>query len=255
MEVFQDYAHYYNLFYQHKEYIKEAQTISTLLQMYGTNRINSILNLGCGTGKHDIQLSKMGYEIVGVDMSCQMISEAVKNSNAENCNIPFMISDIREFDPQKQFDAVTSLFHVISYQNHNLDVTKTFSTAYKALKNNGIFLFDVWYGPGVLTDRPAVRVRKAEDETHTLYRIAEPCIHANENIVDVNYEILAISKSTGIVKQMKELHKMRYFFKPELEFYLNQSGFRLITCVDCNTLETPDFNSWTAYFVAQKREE
>ena len=54
MEVFQDYAYYYNTFYQDKDYEKEAKQIDVLLKKYGEN-IQTIINYGCGTGKHDIE--------------------------------------------------------------------------------------------------------------------------------------------------------------------------------------------------------
>lgn len=117
MEVFEDYAYYYNAFYQDKDYKAEAKQIDLLLQKYGQN-IKKIINYGCGTGRHDIELSKLGYLCTGIDLS------------------PLMID-------------------------------------------------------------------------------------------------------------------MRYFFWPELEYYLKQTGFELIDHVDCSTLSETDFTSWTSYFVAK----
>lgn len=61
MEIFQDYAYYYNSFYKDKDYNEEARQIDSLLKKYGAN-ICKIINYGCGTGRHDIELSKMGYQ-------------------------------------------------------------------------------------------------------------------------------------------------------------------------------------------------
>lgn len=60
METFQDYAYYYNAFYQDKDYKAEAAQIDGLLKKYGSN-ISAIINYDCGTGRHDIELFKMGY--------------------------------------------------------------------------------------------------------------------------------------------------------------------------------------------------
>lgn len=54
MEVFKDYAYYYNAFYQDKDYASESRQIDILLKRYGSN-IRKIINYGCGTGKHDIE--------------------------------------------------------------------------------------------------------------------------------------------------------------------------------------------------------
>ena len=62
MEVFQDYAYYYNAFYKDKDYQEEARQIDYILKRYN-KKIKSIINFGCGTGRHDIELSRLGYEV------------------------------------------------------------------------------------------------------------------------------------------------------------------------------------------------
>lgn len=250
MEVFQDYAYYYNAFYQEKDYATEAGQVDLLLKKYGCN-INKIINYGCGTGRHDIELAKMGYQCAGIDMSPLMIDIAEKNVKDENINIDFSVEDIRNYEPAGKYDAVISLFHVMSYQNSNEDILKAFVAARKALDKGGLFLFDVWYGPGVLSDKPAVRAKEVEDDNYKLIRIARPVMHDKSNIVNVCYEVLVIDKKSNETKTISEVHNMRYFFRPELEFYLKAAGFELIDNLDCQTLGETDYNSWTSYFVAR----
>lgn len=250
MEVFRDYAYYYNSFYKDKDYKAEAEQVNCLLRRYGEN-IAKIINYGCGTGRHDIALAQMGYNCTGIDMSPLMIDIARKNAESEKLCIDFSIEDIRSFEPQEQYDAVISLFHVMSYQNRNEDILSAFRSARKALRKGGLFLFDVWYGPGVLSDRPAVRVKEVEDEKNKLVRIARPVMHDKENVVDVCYEVFVFDKESGQTKVINEVHNMRYFFQPELEFYLKEAEFDLIDNLDCQTLGETDYDSWTSYFIAR----
>lgn len=250
MEVFQDYAYYYNSFYKDKDYSAEAKTIDFLLKKHNP-QIKNIINFGCGTGKHDIELVKLGYHCKGVDMSPLMIDIAKENTILSKSNIEFEAADIRCYETSDKYDAVISLFHVVSYQNSNQDVLNTFHSARKMLHSGGYFLFDVWYGPGVLSDKPCVRVKEIENKDNRLIRIAKPVMHDKENIVDVNYEVLIINKETSITHVINEIHSMRYFFKPELEMLLAESGFRLVENIDCQTLLETDYNSWTSYFVAK----
>lgn len=252
METFQDYAYYYNAFYKDKDYAKEARQIDEILKKYGKN-IHSVINYGCGTGKHDIELSRIGYSCTGIDLSETMIAIAKQNSKKEEKKIDFSVADIRKFEPEKKYDAVISLFHVMSYQNSNEDIRAAFQSARKALERDKVFLFDLWYGPGVLTDPPVVRVKEVEDDQYRLIRIARPVMYDERNIVDVNYEVLIIDKRTNITKTIKEVHSMRYFFRPELEILLQQAGFELMANIDCNTLEETDYNSWTSYFIAKAK--
>lgn len=250
MEIFQDYAYYYNAFYQDKDYAAEAKQVDTLLRKYGSN-VQKIINYGCGTGRHDIAFAKIGYQCTGIDMSSLMIDIAKENAKREKIDIGFSEADIRHYEPKESYDAVISLFHVMSYQNSNEDIVAAFQSARKALCQDGLFLFDVWYGPGVLSDKPAVRVKEVEDDKYKLIRIAKPSMHDKINVVDVCYEVLVIDKELKETKVINEVHNMRYFFRPELEFYLKKSGFQLIDNLDCTTLGEASYNSWTSYFIAK----
>ena len=252
MEVFQDYAYYYNAFYRDKDYAAESRQVDTLLKRYGRD-IRKIINYGCGTGRHDIELLKLGYECTGIDMSLLMIEIAKKNCEnvGGRVNGDFSVADIRTYESKAQYDAVISLFHVMSYQNSNDDIVAAFRSARKALKDGGVFLFDCWYGPGVLSDPPVVRVKEVEDDTYKLVRIARPVMHDRADVVDVCYEVLVTEKETGLTKTISETHHMRYFFRPELEYYLKEAGFELIDNLDCATLGETGYGSWTSYFVTK----
>lgn len=251
METFKDYAYYYNMFYQDKNYQKESEIVLELLKRSDLSG-NSILNMGCGTGRHDFCMEQMGYHMTGIDLSNEMISIADKIGKENQSNCVFEVADIREYRSRRKYDAVISLFHVMSYQNSNEDIIKAMQTAEEHLEKEGLFLFDVWYGPGVLTDRPCNRMKKVEDEKKSFIRFASPRMYPNENIVDVHYEVLVTDKVTAQTQRIEEDHYMRYFFKPEIELLLHIAGFELIQAVDCNTFKSPGFNSWTAYFVARK---
>lgn len=250
MEVFKDYAYYYNAFYKDKDYKAEARQVDYLLKKYG-NDIYKIINFGCGTGRHDMELVKLGYACKGIDMSSLMIEIARMNAQNEGFEIDFEVEDICNYEPDNRYDTVISLFHVMSYQNKNTEILAAFRNARKALDYGGLFVFDAWYGPGVLSDKPVVRVKEVEDSKNRLIRIARPVMHEKENVVDVNYEVLIINKETNKVQTINEVHNMRYFFKPEIEKLLNDAGFELVDLLDCNTLGATSFDSWTSYFIAK----
>lgn len=250
METFQDYAYYYNAFYRDKDYAMEARQVDELIKKYG-NRVQTVINYGCGTGKHDVELSKLGYSCTGIDLSQTMIEVAKQNSKEIVNQIDFSVADIRTYEPSKKYDAVISLFHVMSYQNSNEDILAAFQSARKALNKGGTFLFDVWYGSGVLSDKPEVRVKEVEDNKYKLIRIARPVMHDKTNVVDVCYEVLVIDKESNETKTIREVHNMRYFFRPEIEYFLQETGFELVDSLDCQTLDKTNFDSWTSYFVAK----
>jgi SAM-dependent methyltransferase len=254
MTVFGNYSSYYDLLYRDKDYVGEAQFIHNLIQTHAPDSKN-ILELGCGTGNHATLLAKNGYNLHGVDLSQEMLNFA--NKRLSQCpqelaaKLQFTQGDIRQVRLNKKFDVVLSLFHVISYQTTNEDLLAAFTTAKSHLKPGGIFVFDVWYGPAVLTEPPAVRVKRLEDELIQVTRIAEPIIYPNENLVDVNYHVFIKNKNSGAVDELRETHTMRYLFKSEIEFLLSGVQIQLIDCQEWLTNQQPGLNTWGIYFVVR----
>jgi hypothetical protein len=118
-----------------------------------------------------------------------------------------------------------------------------FKTAAKHLKQNGVFIFDFWYGPGVLTDPPSVRQKRLENKDIEVLRIAEPTMYPNENVVDVNYCVQIKQKGSGKVSELNETHKMRYLFIPEI-LQFSSKWFTLKTNFAWMKDSTPDFTDW-----------
>jgi len=252
MNIFGNYSKYYNLLYRDKDYAGEVEHVHSLIQKYNP-RAKSVLDLGCGTGRHDFLLAEKGYSVTGVDMSEEML--AIANSQLstfsyEPSTLTFALDDIRAIRLNKTFDAVISLFHVMSYQTTNKDLKATFKTVKAHLKTGGIFIFDCWYGPAVLTDRPAVRVKRMEDEEIVVTRIAEPVMHPKENVVDVNYHIFIKDMLQGSYEEVKETHRMRYLFEPELDMMLRLEGLEIIHSEEWKSAKEPGFDNWGVYFIA-----
>lgn len=221
-EVFCDYARYYDLLYKEKDYAGEAAYIHALIQKFKPGA-KTILDLGCGTGKHDLCLSNLGYGVTGVDLSETMLAQARKRTVKNKPE--FLHGDIRSADLGRKFDIIISLFHAISYQTTDNDALAAFRTANRHLKGGGLFLFDFWHGEGVLNDLPSARVKHLEDDVVRIVRTAEPVLYNERNMVSVNYRIMATDKKSGRLSELRETHEMRYFFLTELESFLSKSGF------------------------------
>lgn len=251
MSVFSNYARYYDLLYRDKDYTKETKFIHQLLLTHAPDTA-SLLELGCGTGIHAALLAQEGYTVHGVDMSAEMLQQSrlrKAQSPSITSKLEFTESDIQKFRINQKFDAIISLFHVISYQTTNEALEATFATVAAHLAKGGIFVFDCWYGPAVLSKLPEVRIKRLEDEQIEITRIAEPVLHPNDNIVDVNYQVLIKDKNSGVVEELREVHRMRYLFKPEIDHYLKQFQMELIEYREWMTDQEPGFDTWGVYFV------
>jgi SAM-dependent methyltransferase len=220
--VFNAYASYYDLLYRDKDYAAEAEYVVSHIRKY-MPQAKRILELGCGTGAHAEHLARMGYTVHGVDISKEMLARAEVRKAALPADVAsrlaFSLGDVRSVRTEQIYDVVISLFHVMSYQTSNADLNATYETAAIHLAPEGLLLFDYWYGPAVLIQKTEIRVRRLENDEIKVTRIAEPVMHINDNVVAVNYTVFIEVKETGQVEQIKETHRMRYLFPPELQCY------------------------------------
>jgi hypothetical protein len=164
----------------------------------------------------------------------------------------FKHGDARSVRVAGKFDAVISLFHVLSYQQTNADVRAMLATAVAHLPVGAPFLFDFWYGPAVLVQRPETRVKMLEDERILVTRIARSVLRENDDLVEVHYDILVEEKSSRVTRRIEETHVMRYFFLPELDLLLEGAGLRRVHATEWAGEGPLSHRSWGGFAIAQK---
>ena len=248
MSQFDLYAAYYDLLYRDKDYGAEARYVNDLVKALAP-AARSLFEMGCGTGGHAVEFAHLGYDVHGVDLSPAMIDRAQQRratSAAMASRMSFERADVRKVRLGRRFDAAISLFHVVSYQTTTADLAAAFSTARAHLDVGGVFVFDCWYGPAVLTDRPRHIDKKAEDERICVHRRARPEMHVNLNCVDVHFDVSIVARGANEQRDVIEVHRMRYLFVPEIEHLLGAAGFERVDAQQWMTGRALDDTTWYA---------
>ena len=251
--VFADYARYYDLLNQEKDYNRETEYICNLIRRHRSGA-RDILDLGCGSATHAVCLAQKGYRVVGVDRSEEQLRIAEEKINKSESleRVPELhCDDIRHLRLGRNFDVVVSLFHVMSYQTENADLIAAFQSARIHLRPGGLFLFDVWYGPSVLSLKPEPRLKRVCAADLEVVRIARPEMKVNLNCVDVHYDLLVCDKKLKKLDSIQEKHRMRYFFLPEVVFFLQYCGFKLLAAEEWLTGNGLDNCTWSGCFLAE----
>jgi SAM-dependent methyltransferase len=253
MSVFDFYAAYYDLIYRDKDYAAESDYVLALLRE-AAPQPRFVLELGCGTGGHAVEFAKRGLDVVGIDLSAPMVQLAEARRLASGPladRMRFQTGDIRHYRERRRFDAVVSLFHVMSYQTTNADLLAALATARAHLGVGGLFLFDCWYGPAVLSDRPRELTKQVFDSRIEIERHTCSTMHVNDNCVNVHFDITITARESGACEHMAEDHRMRYLFLPELVQYLAWSGFVLRDARSWMSDKALDDRSWYACLTCQ----
>jgi len=248
--VFLDYSRYYNLLYKNKDYRSESAFINGVIEdLFPGAR--TLLDVGCGTGRHAAEFHSMGYAVECVDCSENMLN--IARGYLADRDVACYQGDIRNLNLDRTYDVIVSLFHVMSYQTENADLKNAFSSVSKHLKPGGIFLFDCWYGPCVLSQKPHTSDLVVEDAETRVHRHTEPALDSESSTVDVQFEISIENRKSGTVQTIRECHTMRYLFTSEISALMGDNKMKLV--LSSKWLDTqilPDCGSWSAFYVGKK---
>lgn len=245
------YAGYHDLLYRDKEYTGEARYLQALLARHAPGA-NEILELGCGTGGLAAALAEAGFTVHGIDRSEEMLAFAWERARTEP-RLSFSCADIRELPPGRSFPAIVSCFRVFSLLVRTEELVAAFRAAHDRLAEGGVLLFDFWYGPGVLSCRPGVKVKRFGNELIRVTRIEEPALQPGRNCLTLACETLIEDIELQRLSRCEETQVLRYFFLPELELLLRQAGLKLVEPLSwLDTERQPDPEDWYALVVARK---
>lgn len=113
----------------------------------GHNKAAKILDIGCGTGRHSIELAKRGYSIVGIDLSESQLKRAREKAAEQKLKIDFQKHDARKLPFKSEFDLAIMMcegsFPLMETDEMNYQILKN---AAKALKPGGKLIFTTLNG-------------------------------------------------------------------------------------------------------------
>lgn len=130
---------YYHTLYKSRDYTEASLFIDNITQFLNLKANSICWDLCCGKGRHSIYLNQKGYLVTGTDLSEQSILEASKSANN---TLEFYQHDMRHLFRTNYFDAIFNLFTSFGYFEKREDDLHVFDAVQKALKPNGLFVFD-----------------------------------------------------------------------------------------------------------------
>lgn len=245
------YAGAYDDLYKAKDYAAECDMV--LAEARGP--VGRVLDLGCGTGGHALVLAERGMDVTGIDRSEPMLAIARRKAAESKvaARLHFTTGDVQKLDlgGQAPFDLVMMMFAVIGYQHSNAEIAATLAGVKRMLAPGATFVFDCWFGPAVLSERPSERVKVIEREDGRLIRVARGELDVMKHLCTVSYQLWSLPNEAP-AEFAEEAHVMRYFFPQELALLLEQAGLQLTRIVDFDAPDqAPTQASWNVLCVAK----
>lgn len=140
--MYNTFARFYDAFTENVDYPARADYFTALIEKYGIGK-GILLDLACGTGSLSFEMEQRGFDVIGTDVSDEMLDEALAKKIERGSNIIFLNQDMTELD---MFGTVTATICALDSINH-LDspekVRKTFEKVALFTEPGGVFIFDV----------------------------------------------------------------------------------------------------------------
>lgn len=204
-----------------------------------------IAELGCGTGNMTRRLSDLGYDMIGIDISEEMLSVA---KNKGDKNILYLCQDMRNFELYGTADSIISLFDSINYITNPDDLLKTFKLVNNYLNPKGLFVFDLnteYKFSNILSDNTFA---EALDDTAYIWdNFYDAETKINEYTMD-----FFIKQPGGSYKRFTEIHYERAYSENEIKELIAKSGMELINIYDAYTFSPPNKKSERIFVVARE---
>ena len=246
------YAEQYDILYSSKNYQDECDVIENVFKLYCNSNPVTLLDIGCGSGGHVIEMAHRGYDVTGIDLSQSMLdiaSSKIKNEMPP-INPTFFCADLRNFNTNCQYDSAIMMFAVIGYLTTNEDVLAGLRNLRKHLKIGALLICDFWSGPSVLSFPPADKIKEIDTKHGKSIRLTKTHLDSSKHIADVTFKIGSY-KNAEFIEKTREIHRIRYFFPLEFELFLSCAGFKLKNISAFPSLdETLNNEKWNALAVA-----
>ena len=226
MSTYEKFAYFYTKgpYPQYTE--RMAELLPAMLERFGAEP-RTILDLACGEGTFAVVMAKKGFQVMGIDLSPQMLQFARKRAEKENVNVEFFLHDMRSLPFEERFDLVTCWYDSLNYLLELEDLEKTFAGVWQALKKAGLFIFDMntIYGLAINWQRYPCNIQQ---DTPELLEIHRPSYDFEKNIATLR--IVGFVKERRRWTRMDEEHKERGYSLEEIRQCLKKAGLKELAC-------------------------
>jgi SAM-dependent methyltransferase len=155
----------YDLVYDHRDEDEAAQLVDLIEREIAPARNARILDVGCGRGRHARIFARRGYDVTGIDLSDEAITEARAQADAEGLSITFERGDMRDPYCTACMDGVVNLFTTFGYFATDAENRRALAAMTQALRPGGWFLQDFLNAPQVADTLVPLTTRTVEGVT------------------------------------------------------------------------------------------
>lgn len=248
-----EYYEYYDKIFVNKNYREESEIILKIAKQALGRLPQNIIDIGCGTGSHDLIFAESGCSIYGIDTDCPIIDIAKeKITEQQKDKLKFDCLGINKVE-NKNFDLAVALFNVINYIGKQDEINSFFHAIAERLIDNGILIFDSWNGLAAIIDNPQEKKSQLEIDGERLEIHSIPTIDLMNQIVKMENQV-TINCANGLQKKYNYSYISTLWTPREIKNVLNENGLRVLRISAWMQPEKiADHNNWKITYLCQKK--
>lgn len=267
------FAYYYDQLMDDMPYPEWLDYIEAIWQEHGLQP-QTVVDLGCGTGNIAIPLALRGYEVIGIDLSADMLAVArhkQEQLSVSRPNVNWVESNMTQWQWPHTVDAVISLCDSMNYLLEENEVLQTFRQTYDGLSSGGIFIFDVHthytfksYAeeqPFTWNEEDIAYIWHCYLDDHNYEIEHELTIFVKDAPLRITEQITDGPRNAGeepqanqdCFRRIDELHRQRAYSLKWLNDSLYETGFHDVACLADFMMKPADETTKRAFFIARKR--
>ena len=237
---------FYDLFMDNIDYTQWGEYLISLLKEYGIYS-GLVLELGCGTGNMTEFLAAKGYDMIGLDNSCDMLDAAMEKKSLSGHDILYLNQDMREFELYGTVAAVVSICDSINYITEYEELVNVFKLVNNYLDPKGLFIFDMNMEAKFKAIDDDIIAENREEASFIWENTYYETEHINE------YELTIFARcDDGKYKKFTETHYERAYSLEEIKAALTKAGMTFLVSYHAFTRQQPDKNSERIYIIARE---
>ena len=249
MEAYTNFAEVYDTFMDNIPYEKWAEYLHEIMEEYNI-REGTLLELGCGTGNMTEQLASMGYDMIGVDNSEDMLELAMEKRFKTGHDILYLLQDMQSFELYGTVKAVVSVCDSVNYVTDEAELKEVFRLVNNYLDPRGIFILDFnteYKYREILGDRVIAEER---DECSFIW---DNYYNEQDKINEYELTLFVQSKEDPeLYRKYQEVHYQRAYTLEKIKTLIEKAGLRYIAAYDAYTKKAPMYTSGRICVIAQE---
>lgn len=248
MSCYNNFAKVYDIFMENVPYDQWTEYILKIFEKHSLPKTTGILcELGCGTGNMTTRLCNKGFDMIGIDISEDMLMEA---RNKSDSSILYLEQDMTEFELYGTVDGIVSFCDSINYITEEDELLQVFKLVNNYLDIKGLFVFDIntiYKFSSILSDNCYCQTTDNSAYTWENYYDEE----SNINEFYTNFFIK--EDNSDKYNRYEEYHYEKGYSIENIRELIEKAGMEFIACYEELTFNPPKADSERIFFVAREK--